>query len=346
MKKVTVIGKFHTTDGVVDGQAVKTNIVYEEIVRAYSGAEVSKIVTFGWRKNPAKLFLQCVKAVFSSKNVLFLTDEGGIKVFPRLLQMVNLGHKSKIHYYVVGGWLSNYLDSSESAVKLLQKLDAIYVELPAMQRELEERGFHNTVLVNKFRRMNPVSYEELNTTLQEPYKLCYFSRVMREKGIEDCISAVKLLNDRAGYVKYTLDIFGLINEPYRETFEQMIPKFPDYIRYNGIVDFQKSSSVLKDYFVMLFPTSYTSEGYPNAVVDAFSAGLPVIATRWHYNADIIHEGEDGFLVDVGNVEQIISAIEKLSADSNLYSKMRENCLKRCSEYLPEYAVRKVIEQMK
>lgn len=346
MKKVAVIGKFHTTDGVVDGQAVKTNIVYEEIVRAYSESEVSKIVTYGWRKNPAKLLFQCVKAVLSSKNVLFLTDDGGIKVFPKLLQMVNIGHKCKIHYYVVGGWLSSYLDSTPSAVKLLQKLDAIYVELPAMQKELNDRGFDNTVLVNKFRRMNPVSSDELVLAPEQPYKLCYFSRVMPEKGIEDCISAVKLINERVGFTKYTLDIFGLINEPYRETFEQMIPDFPDYIRYNGIVDFHKSSSVLKDYFLMLFPTSYSSEGYPNAIVDAFSAGLPVVATRWHYNADIINDGEDGVLVDVGEVEQIISAVEKLSDDLDTYSKMRKNCLNRCSEYLPEYAVKKVIEQMK
>lgn len=345
MVKVSIIGLFCSDNGVADGQTVKTNILAEEIERKLGVDQVVRINTYGWKKNPVRLFAKSIAAVRTSKNVIFLTDEGGIKVFPWLLQLANVGRKSKIHYYVVGGWLSRYLDQSPKAAAVLRKLDAIYVEVPAMLRELESRRFRNGILVNKFRRMTPVKPNEVNFVPTQPYKLCYFSRVMKEKGIEDCISAVKQANERAGFVKYTLDIFGFIYEPYRETFEKMIPQFPDYIRYNGIVDFQKSSGVLKNYFAMLFPTSYASEGYPNAIVDAFAAGLPVIATRWHYNADIIRDREDGLLIDVGNIKQLVDAIEELSVDLKAHGSMREKCLARCAEYLPEYAVEKVVEQM-
>lgn len=346
MVKVSIIGLFCADNGVADGQTVKTNILAEEIERMLGQNQVVRINTYGWKKNPARLFFQSIKAVWNSKNVIFLTDEGGIKVFPWLLRCANLTGQCKIHYYVVGGWLSKYLDRSGSAVRALQKLDAIYVEVPAMLRELEDRGFQNGILVNKFRRMTPVLRDEINRAPVQPYKLCYFSRVMREKGIEDCISAVKTANERAGYVKYKLDIFGFINEPYREDFEKRIPQFPEYIQYKGIVDFQKSSGVLKDYFAMLFPTSYASEGYPNTIVDAFAAGLPVIATRWHYNADIIQDHMDGILVDVGDVNQIVDAIETLTSDLKAYVRMRLNCLERCEEYRPEYAVSRVIECLK
>lgn len=346
MMKVAIIGKYDTANGVSDGQAVKTNIVAEEIERRFGKNAVRRINTYNWKKNPAKLFSNCLHAVWKCDNVLFLTDEGGIKVFPKLLRLANIMGRCKIHYYVVGGWLHTYLDRSKEAVADLQKLDAIYVEVPAMLRELEERGFRNGVLLNKFRRMTPVSREALNLKPQAPYKLCYFSRVMKEKGVEECIAAVKLANERAGFTKYILDIFGSINEPYRETFEEMAKTFPGYIRYGGIVDFQKSGSVLKDYVAMLFPTYYTSEGYPNAVVDAFAAGLPVIATRWNYNADIIRDHKDGILVDVGNVEQIIEALEELTADLDAYGTMRLNCLDRCAEYLPENAIAKVVAQLK
>ena len=346
MKTIAVIGKFDTANGVSDGQAVKTNIVATELERSCGKENVRRINTFGWKKHPVKLFLQCLLAVWQFRNVLFLTDEGGIKVFPRLLRAANITSRCKIHYYVVGGWLSTYLDRCPKAMANLQKLDAIYVEIPAMLRELEERGFRNGVLVNKFRRMTPVKREELALSPKAPYRLCYFSRVMKEKGIEDCVAAVKQANAKAGFVKYTLDIFGLVNETYVETFEKLKREFPDFIRYGGIVDFQKSSSVLKDYFAMLFPTFYASEGYPNAVVDAFAAGLPVIATRWNYNTDIIHDHEDGILVEVGSVEQIISAMEELANNPKKYSCMRLNCLDRCLEYLPERAIAKVIVQLK
>lgn len=346
MRKITIIGLFCEATDVSNGQSVKTRIVTEELEKALGQDQVARIDTYGWKNNPIKLFSKCIFAVHNSSNVMFLTDEGGIRVFPWLLRLANIGGKCKLHYYVVGGWLSRYLDRSKKAVADLQKLDAIYVEVPTMLRELETRGFSNGVLVNKFRRMTPVSLSELDMNLQPPYKLCYFSRVMKEKGVEECIEAVKTANCRAGFNKYILDIYGSINEPYKEAFAVLQKQFPSFIRYGGIVDFKKSGQALKDYFAMLFPTYYTSEGYPNAIVDAFAAGLPVIATRWNYNADIIRNHEDGILVDVGSVEQIVEAIEELSADLNIYGKMRENCLNRCAEYLPEKAMAKVIDQMK
>lgn len=346
MKKISIIGHFGKAEIFSDGQTVKTNIVTQEIENYLGKESVNRVNTYCWKKNPFSLLLNCIKAVRKSENVLFLTDEGGIKIFPKLLSFLNLSRRCKIHYYVVGGWLQNYLDQSKRAMADLKKLDVIYVEIPTMQIELNERGFKNVVLVNKFRRITPVSKNDLVLNPSPPYKLCYFSRVMKEKGVEDCIDAVKLANKTAGYAKYTLDIFGAIHDSYKETFEKISKKFPDYISYCGVVDFRKSGEVLKNYFAMLFPTFYASEGYPNALVDAFAAGLPVIATRWNYNEDIIRDHENGILIDVGNVAQIVNAIESLSSNMNIYRIMRMNCLARCVEYLPENAIKKVISQLK
>ena len=169
---------------------------------------------------------------------------------------------------------------------------------------------------------------------------------MKEKGLEEAVSAVKLMNERAGCEKYTLDIFGAVHSAYQTEFAEMQKSFPPYIRYGGVIDFHKSGSVLKDYFDMLFPTFYTSEGYPNVIVDAFSAGLPVVATRWNYNGDIIRNWIDGVLVDVGNVEEIADAVEMMVADEQRYAEMRANCLARCAEYLPENAIIKVVEHLR
>lgn len=346
MKKITIIGKFDTANGVSDGQAVKTTIVAQEIECRFGQSAVKRINTYGWKKNPLKLLYNCVFAVWKSDNVLFLTDEGGIRVFPKLLRLANVLGRCKIHYYVVGGWLHEYLDRNEKAAEELRKLDAIYVEIPAMLRELEERGFHNGVLLNKFRRITPASLEDLDMNPQAPYRLCYFSRVMKEKGVEECIDAVKMANQQVGFEKFTLDIYGSINESYRETFANLEKQFPPYIHYGGIVDFRESTQVLKNYFAMLFPTYYASEGYPNTIVDAFAAGLPVVATRWNYNADIIRDHEDGILIDVGSVEQIVGAVEYLADNPQLYETMRKNCVARCEEYLPGNAIKKVVAELK
>ena len=346
MKRVAVIGLFNNGQSVSDGQSVKTRILTEELEYALGMDDVVRIDTYGWKKNPFKLFWLTLTSTVKYKNVLFLTDEGGIKVFPILLQIANIAKRTKLHYYVVGGWLNQYLHNSKTSLKILKNIDAIYVELPSMYNELQNMGFSNVVLVNKFRRMDPVSEKEIELYPKESYKLCYFSRVMQEKGIEEAIDAVIQLNKKNEAQKYSLDIWGSINDPYKERFEELMKKVPSYIRYCGVVDFQQSTNTLKSYHAMLFPTYYKSEGYPNSIVDAFAAGLPVITTRWNYNADVVNDGDDGVFVDVGNVDQISSAIESLFEDPEKYKKMRINCLKRCEEYLPHNAVIKVIDQFK
>ena len=346
MKDVAIIGKFFGGAAVSDGQSVKTKILTEELERIYGKQQITRIDTIGWKDHPVRLLWQSIKAVRKSRNVIFRTDENGTKIFPLLLRLANFDRKCKLHYYVIGGWLSHYLDRSGFAVCNLKKLCAIYVEVPAMLKELQERGFENAVLVNKFRRLNPIDVAELDMNPSPPYKMCFFSRVMREKGVEEAIQAVKEANERAGFIKYTLDIFGSIHSDYRNDFEKMVASFPEYIKYGGIVDFQKSADSLKQYFALLFPTFYTSEGYPNAVVDAYAAGLPIIATRWNYNADIIQDGKDGVLVDIKNVEQIVEAMECLADDREKYALMRRNCLERCTEYLPEKAIMKVVARMR
>ena len=150
MKKITIVGHFGGGENSSDGQTVKTTIVTQEIENIFGTESVRRVNTYRWREKPFRLIVNCAKAIWGSKNVMFLTDEGGIKVFPKLFRVLNLTGRCKIHYYVVGGWLLNYLENSKKAVSDLRKLDVIYVEIPTMQRELKVRGFQNVVLVNKF----------------------------------------------------------------------------------------------------------------------------------------------------------------------------------------------------
>ena len=65
--------------------------------------------------------------------------------------------------------------------------------------------------------------------------------------------------------------------------------FPKYVSYGGKVPFDKSVDILKNYFALLFPTYYDGEGFAGTLIDAFSAGVPVIASDWKYNAEIVNE---------------------------------------------------------
>ena len=85
MTKVSVIGLFCTGREVSDGQSIKTRIITEELEKALGAQNVHRIDTYGWKKHPVRLFSNSIRAVLQSENVIFMTDAGGIKIFPWLL---------------------------------------------------------------------------------------------------------------------------------------------------------------------------------------------------------------------------------------------------------------------
>lgn len=344
MYKASVVGFFNDKIGVYDGQGVKTNILTEELEHKFGADKIYRVNTNEWQKSKLKMGFKLLKAVWFSRNLFFLTNEGGIERLLPIIRIINLLHLCRIHYYVVGGWLVTYLKEHTNQIKKLKKIDYIYVEIPSMDEELKELGIENIILVNKFRRINLLSFSDININIEYPRRLCFFARILKEKGVEDAIEAIKILNKQS--IKFTLDIYGVVDPDYKNDFEAIMNEVPSYIQFKGVVDFHKSQVILKDYYLMLFPTYYRSEGYPNTVVDAFAAGLPIIATKWNYNVAIIHDREDGLIVEIRNPNEIARAVTYLENDNDMYIKMRKQCLERCKEYIPEKAICKVVDCLK
>ena len=187
MKKLSVIGLFCTGKEAADGQTIKTRIVTDELEKALGQTQVTRIDTYGWKKHPFKLFWKSVLAVWRSSNVIFMTDEGGIKIFPWLLSGANIVKKSALHYIVIGGWLVPFLKKHSFLARCLKNFSGIYVETKAMKEGLEKLGFQNVVLLPNFKNLTLLAENQLPGEYHEPYRLCTFSRVMKEKGVEDAI---------------------------------------------------------------------------------------------------------------------------------------------------------------
>lgn len=346
MKKVAVIGYFG--DGIQecrDGQGIKTTILTEELERALGKNNVDRVNTYKWKKHPVSFAYKCREAVKQHDNVIFLCAVNGLRVFPRMLETFNIRHNCKIHYYVVGGFLLEYLEKHKGLIRSLQRLDSIYVELQSMKDNLEAIGFTNVLYVNKFRRMNPIPRDSIVTSVSVPFKLCFFARVMKEKGIEDVVQVVKEINEDCCKAAFSLDIYGAVEPMYSEAFSTLQEDFPPEIRYLGVVNFRNSQNVLAKYNALVFPTYYYGEGYPNTIVDAFSAALPVLASRWHFNEEIIRNYSDGILFDTHNLQQFKDALMYIVNNHDDYIKMRYACLQRCEEYSPENAVKIVLANL-
>lgn len=110
------------------------------------------------------------------------------------------------------------------------------------------------------------------------------------------------INQKYGRVVYHLDIYGQVEAGEEEWFANLQRKFPDYIRYGGLIAFDKSVDVLKSYFFLLFPTKCPGEGIPGTIIDAYAAGLPVVSSLYPNFAEIIEEGVTGLGYEFDNVD--------------------------------------------
>ena len=72
-------------------------------------------------------------------------------------------------------------------------------------------------------------------------------------------------------------------------------------------DFRQRVPVLD---VLLLPSA--NEGTPVVAMEALAARKPVVATRVGSVPDVVSDGEDGFLVPVGEVDQLASSLERLA----------------------------------
>lgn len=345
MKKIAVIGKFHTAQGIADGQAVKTNILTEELEQAFGRENILRINTYGWKKHPVGLFASCAAAVRKCTDVIFMTDAGGIKVFPWLLRMANIGGTCRLHYVVIGGWLCGYLAKQKLLAKLLMKFEGIYVETRTMQRAMEALGFSNIVVMPNCKRLSMLGEDELVYDTNEPHRLCIFSRIMREKGVPEAVEAVRTINERSGRQVYTLELYGQVDPDQQDWFERLQAEFPPYIRYGGTIDYHRSVEVLKDYFALLFPTKFYTEGIPGTIIDAYAAGIPVISSRWESFGDILDD-ETCLSYAFDDENGLLHALEAAAEDPDLLLGKKAACLARAKEYTTEHVMEILISRLR
>lgn len=336
-----LIGHFAAGKESANGQTVKTVMLMRILRQQLGESAVHTVDTCGGLRVWLKLFFRTGKAIKNFDNIIMLPAQRGLQVFAPLFIFYNSFFHHKLHYVVIGGWLPGMTKRKKWLAYFLKKFDGIYVETSSMKSALEEQGFTNVFVMPNFKDLPILTEKELVYTIQEPFAFCTFSRVMQEKGIEDAVEAVTQLNTQTGRIVATLDIYGKIDDNYAEHFEKLQQTFPSYICYKGVVAPDQSVNVLKNYFALLFPTYYAGEGFAGTLLDALAAGIPVIATDWKYNAEIVKGGKTGIVIRSSLLEEIKEAISHLQS----FNAMKPSCLKEAQKYTPQKAILPLLERI-
>lgn len=296
VEKIGLIGHLALGREKYDGQTVKTRTVYYGLKERLGGGIV--FVDTYRKANFVRLFMQTIKCLLRTKKIIVMLSRNGLRFFlPILYCFVRLCH-GEVYHCVIGGNDDELLRKNPKWVKYLSSFRANWYESEKLVAEMRKRGIHSAKYLPNFKDISPLLLEELsiqekNISDSSEYRFCTFSRVTKEKGITDAIVAVERLSKEKG-VNVKLDIYGPVEESYRAEFDGLLKK-ASAVEYKGIVASNESVGILKNYYGLLFPTYFYGEGFPGTLIDAMCAGVPVIASDWHFNAEIISDGIDGII---------------------------------------------------
>lgn len=337
-KEVCICGNFFRRDMVPnEGQSIKTMCIYEALTAIYGKDNVWAINTYGGVKSLPKVVYGLIKALVTTKNLVVLPAGKALKLTPLIAIGNRLFHRG-IHYVVIGGWLDSFVAEHAIICSFLKRYTGVYVETKTMKDQLESRGFINVCVLPNFRVIHSLTPTQINYEYKKPLRLCIFSRVMKEKGIEDAVISIKRINDRLREKAYILDIYGVVEKGEEKWFEQLQTQFTDEINYKGFINHNNSYRILSNYFAMLFPTHFYTEGIPGTIIDAFEAGLPVIYSKWEHSNDIMNDG-NGFGYEFANENALEHTLLDILDNPQCVLQKKRACLNDAKNYDKDNSIR-------
>ena len=139
--------------------------------------------------------------------------------------------------------------------------------------------------------------------------------LIHRKGYDITLKALALVMEQ---IKFGFTCVG--EGPERRLLEGIVERtgLRDRVRFIGEVPPDKVAAELirADLFIL----SSRSEGRPNVLVEAMACGLPVIGSNINGVHELIEHGDNGFLFDSENAEQLAVLISKLASDRVLREK--------------------------
>lgn len=238
---------------------------------------------------------------------------GIIKYAPFVLFSKILGKKAIVH--VKGGYLKNSYDtmstfqkkiskfvlsSYDSGIVLSKSLRYLLTDfLPKNKIFIQHNFIQDSLIIPKDQIFKRKTYGKL--------QLIYLSNLMKEKGIDELLLALEMMNDKN--IDFEAKIAGHI--PKNDTTILARMRQIENVEYVGVVHNEEKTELLCWGNVFCLPTYYTMEGQPISLIEAMGFGNVILTTKHAGIPDICSE-QNGLFVEKRHVASLLSQLIYLS----------------------------------
>ena len=158
---------------------------------------------------------------------------------------------------------------------------------------------------------------------KDDFTFVFVGRVVRDKGINELVSAFKKLYESNSNVRL------LIVGPYENDIDPISSESRLYIDRCDHIEAVGSQKDVRPWYAAAdcFVLPSYREGFPNSVIEAGAMNLPSIVTDINGANEIIIEGENGIIVPPRNTEALLNAMVFMMTNKDKRDYMRGNARK-------------------
>lgn len=135
-----------------------------------------------------------------------------------------------------------------------------------------------------------------------PVKFAFISRIMKEKGIDQYLSAAKKIKKE--YPNTEFHVCGFCEKEYEGRLEEL--NISGVVQYHGMI--RDVSEFMGEIHCIVHPTYYP-EGMSNVLLEACACGRAIITTNRSGCREVVN-GKNGYLIKEKNEDELVEALKK------------------------------------
>jgi glycosyltransferase involved in cell wall biosynthesis len=158
-------------------------------------------------------------------------------------------------------------------------------------------------------------------------ELLFMSNVLGSKGASDLLDACRILTERG--IAFHCRFVGCISQGFHAcTFERMVRErgLEGKVSFSGPLYGDEKKEAYRRADIFVHPTR--EDCFPLVILEAMSAGLPVVASEEGGIPDEVADGETGLLFRKGDITELANCLETLLSNPSARWKMGAAGLER------------------
>lgn len=334
MEKILFVGRCGFECGVVvGGEIAKNRVTYKYCKQR---AKVFLIDLFYPRDNAMEYVFNKIikkpylflKTIICSKLSQWIVVDSFSEPYIKIIWMSGCIHKVK--FIAIGGEFPRLVKRLSIPIAVFASMDKVYVESYEMRDTLRKMGLTNAEYLPNCKYL-PYYEPDVQWQYKKVLQIFYLGQIRQEKGVQILIDAVNYLNKDC--IQFEVHLYGDIFDNI-----DIASQLKEYIIYDGKIDLLDNADnydILRQYDIFVFPTEWQGEGLSGAVQDALALGKPVVATNHRLNSQMVFDGENGYLFEKGNVNQLVEILKNLYDNQELLMKLGNRSLEIVEQFRAE-----------